>query len=142
MSEFPLSDVITVNITRETLFPSREGFGTQMIAGTTDVIDHGERVRFYTTPEGVAADFASTDEERIAADTAFAQNPRPTLVAIGRILTADAAGYIKGSGVGTLSAFQAVTDGEFELTIDAVTNDISSMDFSSDLTLDDVAATI
>lgn len=142
MSEFPISDVVTVNITRETLFPSREGFGVLLIAGTTDVIDQGERVRFYSSPEAVAADFSSIDEEQIAATAAFSQNPRPTLIAIGRVLTADAPGYIKGSGVGTLSAFQAVTDGEFEITIDGVANDISAIDFSSDTSLDQVAATI
>ncbi|MEE9382846.1 MAG: DUF3383 family protein [Nannocystaceae bacterium] len=142
MSEFPISDVVTVNITRETLFPTREGFGVLLIAGTTDVIDQGERVRFYSSPEAVAADFSSTDEEQVAALAAFSQNPRPTLIAIGRVLTADAPGYVKGGAVGTLSAFQAVTDGEFEISIDAVANDITGVDFSSDNSIDEVAATI
>lgn len=142
MAEFPVSDIITVNITRETLFPSREGFGTQLIAGTTDVIDHGERVRFYTTPEAVAGDFASTDQEQLAANAAFAQDPRPTILAIGRVLSADAPGFIKGGAVGTLAAFQAISDGEFEISIDGDTQDISAIDFTSDSSLDDVAATI
>ncbi len=141
-SEFPITDVITVNITRETLFPSRAGFGTLLIAGTTDVIDHGERVRFYTTPAAVASDFDSDHEELIAANVAFAQNPRSTLLAIGRVLTADAPGYIKGGAVGTLSAFQAISDGEFEITIDGTTNDISALNFSGNASLDEVAATI
>lgn len=141
-SEFPISDVITVNITRETLFPSRAGFGTINIIGTANVIDHGERIRFYTAITGVADDFLTTDEEYIGASAAFAQSPKPTRVGIGRVLTADAAGFVKGGAAGALAAFIAVTDGTFTISIDGAEEDITAMDFSSDVTLDDFADTI
>lgn len=141
-SEFPISDIATVAITRETLFPSQAGFGTALIAGNTDVIDHGERVRFYTTPEAVAVDFASIDEESIDAAAAFAQNPRPSQIAIGRVVAADQAGYIRGGAPGTLAAFIAVTDGTFTISIDGVEEDITAVDFSSDTTYANFAATL
>jgi len=141
-ADFPISDVVQVNITRETLFPSRSGFSTLLIVGSTDVIDHGERVRFYTSIEGVDGDFAADDEEYLAAQTAFSQSPRPTRIAIGRAVDADQAGYMRTGAIGTLGAFQAITDGEFRTTIDGDAQDISGLNFSGAADLDDVASII
>ncbi len=141
-SEFPISDVVTVAITRETLFPTQEGFSVALLVGDTDVIDHGERVRFYTSPAAVAGDFASTDEESIAAGVAFSQNPRPAQIGIGRVVAADQAGYIRGGTPGTLAAFIAVTDGTFTIDIDGVEEDITGLNFSGDTTYANFAATL
>ncbi len=141
-SEFPISDVVTVAITRETLFPTQEGFSVPLIAGNTDVIDHGERVRFYTSPAAVAGDFASTDEESIAAGVAFSQNPRPAQIGIGRVVAADQAGYIRGGAPGTVAAFVLITDGTFTISIDGVENDITGVDFSGDGSYTSIAATL
>lgn len=142
MSEFTIGDVVTVNISRETLFPSRSGFGTMNIAGTASVIDHGERIRYYTAITGVADDFASTDEEYLAASAAFSQSPKPARVGIGRILTADASGFIRGGAAGAFGVFAAVTDGTFTISIDGVSADITGVNFTGDTSLDDVAATL
>ncbi len=141
-TEFPISDVITVNITRETLFPSRAGFGTINLVGTSSVIDHGERIRYYTSIAGVAADFLTTDEEYIGASAGFSQSPKPTRIGISSVLTADAAGFIKGGAAGTTAAFIAVSDGTFTVSIDGSPEDITAMNFTGDVTLDDIAATI
>lgn len=141
-TEFPIADTITVNITRETLFPSSAGFGTILIAGTDTKIDHGERVRYYTSLTDVASDFATTDEEYLAASAAFSQNPKPARIAVGRVLQADAAGFIRGGAAGTAATFETVTDGTFTISIDGVPEDITGVDFTGDLTLADVAATI
>lgn len=138
-ADFPISGVVQVDITRETLFPSRAGFGTALIVGTASVIDHGERVRFYSSIADVAGDFSTSDEEYIAAQAYFSQSPRPTRVAIGRALSADAAGFMQTGQVGTLAAFQAITDGEMRVTIDGVAQDISGLNFSGATDLDDVA---
>lgn len=141
-TEQPISDVVVVNITRDTLFTTGQGFSTQLIVGNTDLIDHGERARYYTSPEAVDDDFASTDEESIAAGIAFSQKPRPARIAIGRALDADAAGFIRGDQIGLLATWQAVSDGTFAVSIDGVAQDITGLDFSPDTSLDDVAATI
>ena len=141
-TEFPLSDVVTVSITRQTLFPTLFGFGTITIVGTTDVIDHGERVRFYSNITEVTADFASIDEEHIAASAGFAQNPAPTRIGIGRALTASAAGFMRGGAAGTPATFAAVSDGTFTISIDGDPQDITAVDFTGDVTLAVVAATL
>ncbi len=81
----PLSNIVTVNISRETLFPQGPGFGTLLIVGpeATGVIPLAERIRFYTSIDGVLADFGSSTEEAKAATAYFSANPRPTRLAIG-----------------------------------------------------------
>lgn len=83
----PISDVLTVSISRQTQFPQGPGFGTPLIVGpdTTGVItlDPDDRVRSYSSIDGVAADFAPATEEYKAAQTAFSQNPRLTQLKIG-----------------------------------------------------------
>ncbi len=78
-----LKDIVNVSITRETAPVSRTGFGTLLILGAHKAWN--DRYRSYTGPEGILSDgFASSDAEYKAAQAAFAQNPRPTRVAIGR----------------------------------------------------------
>ena len=81
----PISNVLDVSISRQTLFPQGPGFGTLLIVApnTTGVITLVERVRSYSSIDGVAADFAAATEEYKAAAAAFSQNPRPTAVKIG-----------------------------------------------------------
>lgn len=78
----PLSDIVNVQITRDTQTVSEAGFGTLMILGTHKRFN--DRIRFYTSLSGVAADFESTDLEYIAAQEAFSQALSPQQIAIGR----------------------------------------------------------
>ena len=78
-----LKDIVNVSITRETAPVSRAGFGTLLILGAHKAWN--DRFRSYTGPEGILSDgFTSADPEYKAAQAAFAQNPRPVRVAIGR----------------------------------------------------------
>lgn len=141
-TEFPISDTITVNISRETLFPSSDGFGTIVVAGTDSEIDFGERVRYYTSIDAVALDFDSTKEENIAASAAFSQSPKPVRIGIARVLTASPSGFMKCGAAGLPAVFAAVSDGTFTISIDADPQDITAVDFTGDVTLADVAATL
>lgn len=78
----PLSDIVNVQITRETQTVSEAGFGTLMILGTHKRFN--DRIRFYTSIQDVANDFESTDLEYIAAQEAFSQALSPQQIAIGR----------------------------------------------------------
>ena len=84
----PYSRVVDVNVTRNDNFPSRRGFGTQLITTTESVsgkVDATKRTKLYATMEEVAADWASTTEPYKAASFAFMRNPRPTQIKIGHI---------------------------------------------------------
>src|SRR6056297_3310046 len=83
----PLSDIVNVQITRQTTSVSRAGFGTALILGihkrTTELI------KFYSSIASVAEDFETTDKEYIAATALFSQTPSPVQIAIGRRETQD-----------------------------------------------------
>lgn len=78
-----LNTIVSVSITRATTTPTRVGFGIPLITAYTTVFP--ERYRLYTSVAAMVTDgFATTDPAYIAASSCFAQNPRPSTVAIGR----------------------------------------------------------
>lgn len=78
----PLSDIVNVQITRDTQTVSEAGFGLLMILGTHKRFN--DRIRFYSNIQAVGNDFIPTDLEYIAAQEAFSQNLSPEQIAIGR----------------------------------------------------------
>lgn len=85
MGNLPVSTVVDVTITRETIFPTVDGFGTQLIvtAENTGPLNAGLRTKTYRSMDEVAADWASTDEAYIAAQAAFSQKPCADRIKIG-----------------------------------------------------------
>ena len=140
----PVSTIVNVTISTTPTFPSRGDFGLLNIVGKSDVISLGERFRLYTTIDEVAADFATTDEEYIAATVFFSQNPRPNQLMISRRADVAYAAELRGglNAEQTLATWVAITDGEFAISIDGVAEDILAIDFTGDTSLDDVAASI
>lgn len=79
-----LDDIASVNITATTTSPSRQGFGTPLIAACR-VPFITDRVRSYQSLTAMATDgFASTDPAYLAASAMWAQNPRPPTIKVGR----------------------------------------------------------
>ncbi|MGV4796128.1 DUF3383 family protein [Rhizobium sp. F40D2] len=86
MAILPFNRVVNVTLSRKDAFPSRRGFGTQLILTTvavTDKVDATHRTKLYASIEEVAADFATSSDAYKAALSAFSQNPRPTQVKVG-----------------------------------------------------------
>lgn len=78
-----LDDIVRVEITAETQQVARAGFGVLMVASNHDLF--ADRVRVYTGLESVVADgFTSSTPEYKIASRAFAQNPRPARIKIGK----------------------------------------------------------
>ena len=69
----PVSKVVKVSILSSPTFPARKGFGLLNIIGNSARLPVGDRIHFYSDMEGVAADFASTDEEYKAAQVFFSR---------------------------------------------------------------------
>lgn len=78
----PISDIVNVSISTTSPGPTKAGFGTPLILSYSAT--WAERTRTYTSLAGVAADFATTTPEYLAAQAVFSQNPAPTKVVIGR----------------------------------------------------------
>lgn len=86
MAKLPYSRVVNVTLSRNENFTSRRGFGIPLIitnVAVTGKVDATTLVKTYGSMEEVAADFATTAEAYLAAQSAFSQNPRPVLIKIG-----------------------------------------------------------
>jgi hypothetical protein len=80
MARLPYSRTVNVTLSRNDAFPSRRGFGVAMFLTSTEIagkLDADNLTKLYSSMEEVAADFNAADDFYKAANTAFAQNPRP-----------------------------------------------------------------
>lgn len=89
MSE--LDQIIKVTITRNTTTPTQVGFGTPLLFTADPKLNPvagkewgSERVRAYSSLEGVAEDFDPLTNTYAMARTEFSQNPAPSIVKVGR----------------------------------------------------------
>jgi hypothetical protein len=78
----PLSDIVNVQISRQTQSVSEAGFGTPMILGTFK--NWNDLIRQYSSIAEVAADFSPSQLEYIAAQDIFSQPITPPYIYIGR----------------------------------------------------------
>lgn len=88
MAKLPFSRVVNVTLSRNDAFPTRRGFGVPLFLTTVDSpgkVDASNRTKVYGTMEEVAADWATSDDFYKAAETAFAQNPRPLQIKAGYV---------------------------------------------------------
>lgn len=112
----------------------------------TGPLRHGaSRVRAYSSinADAVGNDFGTTSEAYKAARDFCAQPQRPDTFLIGQVFTDPQAGYLVTGGVEPdLSVWTAVTDGQFGITIDGVTNQVTALNFSAVTSLDDVASVV
>lgn len=79
-----VSGVVNVVLNLSPKAAAQRNFGATLILGASTVITPTERIRSYSSLEGVAVDFASGTPELAAATLFFSQSPRPALLYIGR----------------------------------------------------------
>lgn len=130
----PVSTVVRVTITTAPTFPSRAGFGTLLVVGTSGNIPSFERVRTYSSIDGVAEDFASTDEEFKVAQIYFSQNPTPAQLKIGRRVIDPIPAIMAGNPVVSEidpAIWALISNGSFTINIDGDGQDIIDLDFTA-----------
>lgn len=141
MSDIPVSTVVRVTISTAPVFPSRRGFGTLLIVGSSNVISIAERYRPFANMDEVEASFAPETQEWRAAATAFAQSPPPARIFIGRRAAEDLPATLRGGGNPvTLAQFKAVTDAVLNIEINGVTAATAEVNFAPANDLPGVAA--
>lgn len=129
MAKLPYSRTVLVTLSRNDAFPTRRGFGVPLFLSTEAVngkVDASNRTKVYGTMEEVAADWATSDDFYKAAETAFAQNPRPLQIKAGfiDIDTATNAAAIKAE----LDAIYAADPEWYWLCIDSAMRDDAFLD--------------
>lgn len=83
-----IDSIVSVTIDAQTTTPIGLDFGTMLIASGEAAF--AERVRTYTSMQGVLADFATTTATYRAAQAVFSQNPRLPALKIGRLTVGSA----------------------------------------------------
>lgn len=141
-NSLPRSLDVQVTVTR----PSAElttDLSVAVFAQAGGGFDYGAgRLAFYSTFDAVNEDLRVTAESKKAARDFFAQPRRARRMAIAQVFSTPQAGYLLSGALGALSAFQAVANGSFAVSIDGVSEDITGLDFSTDTTLALVATRI
>lgn len=146
-SGLSVSRLVNVSINLSPLAAARRTFGTLLILGDSNVIDVSERIRSYTTLEGVATDFGTTAPEYYAAELYFSQSPKPRSLSIGRWARTATSALLKGGILSAaeqlLSAWTIITNGGFKYTVDGGSEtNVTGLDFSAATTMNGVAAII
>ena len=134
---------VTISVTREAA-EAETDLSVAVGVVVAGPLSHGAgRIRYYTAADQLLGDgWGSTSEAQKMANAFSAQPGRALRFAIAQIFTDPQAGFARLGAIGELAAFQAIADGEFAIAIDGVSNDIIGLDFTSDIALADVAATI
>lgn len=142
----PVSDVVNAQVSLSPVAAGRRSFGGALIAGDSNVIDTSERIRTYSTLDGVGTDFGTTAPEYLAASLFFSQSPRPAILYIGRWARTATNGRLNGKTLTAaqqlLSVFTAISSGGFAVTIDGTVRTLSAIDLSGAANLNAVAAII
>lgn len=141
----PVPTVVSVSITVGAAYPQKAGFGTMnLVTNETGVIGVAERIRFYSDADSVASDWGGSSEAALAAAAYFSQQPKPLELAISVRFESDQAAQLRGGSNATtvIVSWTAISDGEFNISIDGVNEDISAIDFTLDTDMDDVADAI
>lgn len=146
MAGLNVNRLVRVSVNLSPLAAARRGFGTLLILGDSNVIDGGERIRFYSDLESVAGDFGLSAPEYDAASLYFGQTPRPDNLAIGRFINTATNALLKG-GILTdaeqlITNWTSITTGSFKIDIDGVTKSVTACDFSGVTNLNGVASII
>lgn len=154
-----LQNIVSVTIERGTQTVAQAGFGVPMILGIHTRF--AEEIKSYASLDDVAVDFQTSDLEYLKAQAVFAQNPRPSLIKIGKraanvaqvanvdvttvtdsvdyVVTINSTPYTYNSGVGATAA--TIVDG-LVIAINAGAEPITLTDNGDDFDLTaDVAGT-
>lgn len=141
-----VSDVVNVSVVMSPIAAATRNFGSLLILGSSPVVDVAERLRLYTSLDGVATDFGTTSQEYKAAALYFGQTPQPSVLYVGRWAQTATAAVLHG-GVLTASEqalvnFTAVTSGGLRITIDGTLKSLTGINLSAQTNLNGVASAI
>lgn len=146
MNGLSVGSLVRVSVNLAPIAAARRGFGTLLIVGDSAVIDMGERVRTYTTIEGVASDFGVNAPEYKAAALFYGQTPKPQNLMIGRWAREATAASIRGAVLTAeekeMNRWAAITAGDLSIKINGTDKAVTGLDFSAQTNLNGVVNVI
>lgn len=142
----PVSNIVNVQVVLSPRAAQTRDFGSLLVLGDSAVVDVGERLRQYSTLDGVAADFGTNAPEYNAAALYYGQTPQPTVLFVGRWARTATAGALKGGILSTaqrdIANFTGITNGGFDVTIDGTPVAVSTVNLTAVTNLNGVASAI
>ncbi len=142
----PVSLYVDVQVVLGSIQAQAPAINTDLILGTSSVIDTVEREREYANITEVATDFGTTAPEYLAALLWFGQNPSPENLFIGRWVNVASPGQLIGGGVTAanllISAWTGITAGALTISVDGIPHTLSGLNFSAVTNLNGVASVI
>lgn len=124
-----INEIVDVSISLETQGVTRQGFGIPLILGDAAVLSAGQTAQASSMADVVELGYLTSDEEYLAADRVFAQNPKITRVIFGKLSTPVAQ-------VVTITP-EVENSFEYVVTVDGVEYDFTS---DSDATAAEIVA--
>ncbi len=145
-SALPISRLINATVNLSPNPAQMQNISDLLILGSSDVIDVKQRMRTYTGITSIASDYGTTAPEYLAAVLWFEQTPQPSEVKIGRWAQTATAGLLVGATLSAaqqlISAWNAVTTGAFDVSVDGVAKTITGLTFATATNLNAVASAI
>lgn len=100
-----------------------------------------DRVRYFSSFDALAKEIPANSPAYWAGNAFFAQNERPTTLAVAQVFTVPTSAVLRGGAV-TLASLKNITDGSFNMTVNETEVEVRGLDFSSVSTLAEVAALV
>lgn len=146
MQTLSVSDVVDVQVVMSPKAAGVRDFGSLLILGASPVVDVGERIRQYSSLEGVVSDFGTAAPEYLAANLYYSQSPQPSTLFIGRWAKTAISALLKGGALSvaqqSLTNFTSITTGAMKITVDGTEKSLTAMDFSAVTNLNGVASVV
>lgn len=121
-TNLPISRLVNVDVVLTALAAQAQNINTLLVLTSSAVVDVVERLRTYSTIDGVAADFGTSGPEYAAAVLWYQQSPQPQQIKIGRWAKTASAGKLLGgllsSTEQTIATWTAITTPTFKISID------------------------
>jgi len=150
-----ISNVVSVLLLKDPQLANRANVNTiAVFTSEQGKLSTSNRSEIYTDISSVATDFGTNSEFYAFATTFFSQSPNPVqangyLVAAYWRATSENVGatsaILKGSQIvedTVVGELQLVNDGTLDIDVDGVTENLTGLDFTTSLTLEDIATVI
>jgi hypothetical protein len=141
-----VSGVVNVDVLISPLAAAYKNFGIPVLVSDEEVIDVGERVRFYRNIDEVIEEFGGSGPAYDAAVLHFSQLPRPDALYIGRWARTPSKAILHGGVLDVadldMATWTSITTGSMTITVDGTLKTLTSLNFSTATNLNQVATII
>ena len=147
-SVLPVSNIINVSVTQTPSGLAERNVNSVMLL-TNDTPNNVDSFRTYVSASQVAEDYGTSSVTAQMANAIFAQTPNIrtgngvlNIAPMQGAVSATPGEFVTTDISGNLGNFQAISDGEFQLTLDGDTTDVTGLDFTNAASLSDVVKII